>query len=124
MAVTHSTNARNVMADAVLALLDVDGPGSLEFQTSASAEVATCVFSATAFGAASGGTAIANAIANGTNATGGDVTKFAMKDGNGVEVILGSVTTVGGGGDIELSSLNIGPGDTVSVTSLSYTAAP
>lgn len=122
MAITHSTAARDVIVDAVLALLDVDGPGFVEFQTSGAAEVATLTFSATAFGASSAGTATANAIAPDTNATGGDVAQFELQDGNGVGVIFGDVTVTGDGGDIELSSLNIGPGDTVAITSLTYTA--
>lgn len=119
MAITHSTTGRNTMADAVLAL--VDG-GNLEFQTSGSVEVATLALSATAFGAASSGTATANSISPDTSATGGTIAKFELQTSGGTGVVFGSVTAVGGGGDIEITSLSIGAGDTVSVTSLDYTA--
>jgi hypothetical protein len=112
------------MADALLALLDVGGTGTLEFQTSGGVEVATCTLSATAFGAASNGVATANAITNDSNATGGTVAQFEMKNNAGAVVISGSVTVTGGGGDIELSSVVVAPGDAVAVTSLQYTAAP
>lgn len=121
MAVTHSNAARSVIADALLALLN---SGNLEFQTSADAEVATCALSATAFQAAVNGVATANAISNDTNATGGTIAKFVLKNSSNVGVIFGSVTATGGGGDVEISSLAISAGDAVSVTSLTYTAAP
>lgn len=124
MAVTHSNAARSVMADAVLALLNDGGAGTLEFQTAGGAEVATCTFTDPAFGAAVNGVATANAVANDTNATGGTVAQFEMQNNAGTGVIFGSVTVVGSGGDIELSSLVVGVGDTVAVTSLQYTAAP
>jgi len=107
------------MADALLALLD---SGSLEFQTSAGAEVATLSLSATAFASASSGTAAANSISPDTSATGGTIAKFELQDSGGTGVVFGSVTATSGGGDIEMSSLVIGAGDTVSVTSLDYTA--
>lgn len=119
MAITHSAAGRNTMADAVLALVD---NGKLEFQTSAGAEVATLDLSATAFQAADDGVAEANSITPDTDATGGTIAQFELQDSGGTAVIFGAVTVVGGGGDIEMSSANIGAGDTVSVTSLEYTA--
>jgi dTDP-4-amino-4,6-dideoxygalactose transaminase len=78
--------------------------------------------SATAFGNAAAGVATANAISSDTNAAGGVVTKFELRDKSGVAVILGSVGT--SGQDINLSSTTIGVGDTVTVSSLTYTAMP
>jgi hypothetical protein len=124
MAVTHSTAARDAAANAVVDLLDVSGPGDLRFLTSGDAEVATLTLSNPAFGASSSGTATASAITSDTNATGGTVAKFDLRNGTGTSHILGSVTATSGGGDIELSSLSVGSGDTVSVTSLTYSAAP
>ena len=122
MAVTLSTAARNAAADATVDLLDAGaGPGTLVFLTSADAEVATLTFSDPAFGAAASGVATANSITPDTNATGGSITKAELRDSNAVVVFTMSVTATGGGGDITLSSLNIGAGDTVSVTSLTVT---
>jgi len=125
MALVHVTAVRNTLTDAVVDAIDVGAGsnGTLEFQTSGDVEVATLNFAATAFGAASGGTATAAAIADDTNATGGTIAKFVIKDADGSEVYRGTVTATSGGGDIELSSLAITAGDTVSLTSLTYSAS-
>ncbi len=120
MAVTHVAALRDTLCNAAVDAIDNGGTGTLEFVTSGDVEVATCTFSATAFGASSGGTATASAITDDTNATGGTVAKFQIKDGVGTAIIFGNVQT--SGGDINLSSLSVGAGDTVSVSSLTYTA--
>lgn len=121
MAVTHPTTVRNGLADYVVDLIDAGaGAGTLEFQTSGNVEVATLTFSDPAFGAATGGTATASAITSDTSATGGTVAKFAVKDSNGNPVFYGAVGT--SGSDINLSSLAVGAGDTVSISSLTYSA--
>lgn len=120
MAVTHVTSTRNTIADAVVDLIDAGGAGTLEFQTSGDVEVATLTFSATAFGAASSGTATAASITDDTSATGGTVTKFVIKSGAGTTLLSGSAGT--SGTDIILSSATIGSGDTVSCSSLTYSA--
>lgn len=123
MAVTHATAIRNTIADAVVDAIDAGvGDGTLELQTSGAVEVATLTFSATAFGAASSGVATAAAITDDTSATGGTITQFQIKDGSGTVIISGSVSASGGGGDIVISSTSIGAGDTVSASSLTYTA--
>jgi len=83
--------------------------------------VATLVFSNPAFGAASGPTATANAIADDTSATGGTVSKFKIVNGSAADAGFAGAVAVSGS-DINLTSLSIGAGDTVSVTSLTYTA--
>lgn len=121
MAVTHPTTVRNGLADYVVDLIDAGaGAGTLEFQTSGNVEVATLTFSDPAFGAATGGTATASAITSDTSATGGTVAKFVVKDSNGNPVFYGAVGT--SGSDINLSSLAVGVGDTVSISSLTYSA--
>lgn len=118
--VTHPTGVRNTLADTVVDLIDVSGPGALEIQAAGGAEVATLAFGNPAFGAATGGTATANPISNDTNATGGTAAQFEANDGADAQVFLGSVGT--SGEDINLSSVTIGAGDTVSISSLTYTA--
>jgi len=122
MAVTHEVAVRNAMADAAVDLLDVGAGanGTLEFHTAGDVEVATLALSATAFGAAAAGVATASAISDDTNATGGTTTKAVFKDQDGNAVINCSVGT--SGEDINLSSNVISAGDTVRVTSLTYTA--
>ena len=121
MAVTHPTTIRDTIANAVVDSIDTGGAGSLIFQTSGDVEVATLTFSATAFGASSSGTATASTITADSSATGGVVAKFKIQNGSAADAgFAGAVST--SGSDINLSSLTVGAGDTVSVTSLTYTA--
>lgn len=123
MAVTHASALRDVLCNAAVDSIDNGAAaGTLEFQTVASAEVATLTFSDPAYGAASSGTATASAITSDTSATGGTITKAVQQDSDGNDKILCSVTATGGGGDIELSSVVVSAGQTVSVSSLTYTA--
>jgi len=125
MAVTHVVAVRNAVANAVVDLIDGgsgDANGDLVYMTSGDAEVATLALSSTAFGASSSGTATAASISDDSSATGGTIAKFKLQDKGNSEVLRGSVTATSGGGDIELSSLVIGSGDTVSTSSLTYTA--
>ena len=117
MAVTHNTATRNGIADYVVDQLD---GGTLELQTSGDVEVATLTFGTPAFGAAASGIATANAITDDTSATGGTVAKAALKTSGASSIVLCAVGT--SGSDINLSSLTVGVGDTVSITSLTYAA--
>lgn len=122
MTVILTTTARNAACDAVVDLIDVgttDANGDLVIMTSADAQVALLAFSNPAFGSAVTGVATANAIANDTNATGGTAAKFMFRNRNNVEVLRGDVGT--SGSDLNLSSLNIGAGDTISVSSFTVT---
>jgi len=120
VAVTHSSATRNAIADAVLAEIDIDvGAGNLEFQTGGSVEVATLPLSDPA-GTVSGAVLTFNAITSDTSATGGTVAQFELQSNGGGARVLGNVLT--SGGDINLSSLSVGAGDTVSMSSLTYTA--
>lgn len=125
MAVTHPTAVRNGIADFVVDQLDEGTPpGLLVFQTSGGSTVATLTLANPAFGAASSGTATAGAIVSDTNAAGGTTTKAELRNAAGTAKILCSVTATGGGGDITLSSAIISAGQTVSMSSLTYTATP
>jgi hypothetical protein len=122
MAVTHPTAVRTIIADAVTATIGTSG--LLVYQTAGSSEVATLPLSATAFGAASSGVSTANAITSDTSATGGTIAKAELQTSGGVAKILCSVTATGGGGDIQLSSVIVSAGQTVSTSVLTYTAPP
>ena len=126
MAVTHPTAVRQGVCNFVVDQLDEGTPpGNLVFRTSGDVEVATCPFSATAFGAADGSAiATAAAITSDTSATGGTIAKATLENAAGTAKINCSVTATGGGGDIELSSVVVSAGQTVSVSALTYTAMP
>lgn len=130
MAVTHETTVRSGIADYVVDLLDAGTTVTypfIEFKTSAgtsavtNGEVAHCDFTgATAFGAASSGVATAGTIADDTSAAGGTTTKAYFYDQDNTPLFSCSVGT--SGEDINLSNNVISAGQTVSVTSLTYTA--
>ena len=125
MAVTHTTAVRNGIADYVVDLCEVGGTGNLVIRATGTAaspgtEIATLPFSATAFGAAVAGVATANAITSDTNATGGTAATATLEGGGGAVAAHCAVGT--SGSDINLSSVTIGAGATVSMSSLTYTA--
>jgi len=125
MAVTHPTAIRTLVADLVVDQLDLNTPPARLFLlTAGSVEVASLTMSNPAFGAASAAVATAAAITSDTNADGGTTTKAELRQGGGTVVILCSVTATGGGGDIQLSSVVISAGQTVSISALTYTAMP
>ena len=118
MALTHSTTARNAMADAVVDLLD---GGTLVLQTSGDGEVATLTFGTPAFGAAANGTASSNAITQDSSATGGTVAKFKLVTSGAADLVFGNVQT--SGGDLNMSTLVINPGDIITCTGgITYSA--
>ncbi len=125
MSITLSTAARNAAADAVVDLIDAGASaGTIELKSAPSAvsgtsEVATLTFSDPAFGAAANGTATASAITSDTDATGGTASDFTVFDSDSNPVFQGTVGT--SGADLNLSSVGIGAGDTVSVSSFTYT---
>ncbi len=127
MAVTHPTAVRNEVCDLI-----VDGlnSGKIFIQESDDSEVATLTFGATAFddaGAAGGnaaGVATANAITADSSAAGGTAAKGELRESDDTPRALFSVTVTGGGGDMEMSSVSVGGGATVSCSALTYEAMP
>lgn len=126
MAVTHSTAARNAATDAVTALIGTSG--NLVFRLSGTVgapgtAVATLPLSADAFGDSASGTATANAITSDTNATGNAsaVAAATLETSAGTVVIHCAVGA--SGSDINMTNgLTVANGDTVSCSSLTYTA--
>ncbi len=128
MAVTHPVAFRNTVADLVDSTLST--AAKLVFRLSGTAAspgtaVATLSFGNPAFGAASSGTITANSITSDTNATGNAsaVATATLETGGGTVIVHCAVAA--SGSDINLSGgLTVGAGDTVSCSSLTYTAMP
>lgn len=127
MALTHSTTARDAATNAVVDLLD--GAGSqLVFRVGGTlgapgTAAATLTFATPAFGASSSGTATAGTITSDTNATGNasPVDKASLQTSGATIHIYCDVAA--SGSDINMTGgLTIGAGDTVSCSSLTYTA--
>jgi hypothetical protein len=122
-AVTHSTASRDAATNAVVDQLD--GAGSeLAFRISAAGAIAaTLVMATPAFGASSAGTATAGAIASDPNAAGNasPVSHATLQTSGGTVAITCQVAA--SGSDIDFSNgLTVASGDTVSCSSLTYTA--
>lgn len=128
MAVTHSTAFRNTVADAHTTALGTSP--KLKFRLagtvgSPGTAVATLTLSATPFGAASGGTATANSITSDTSATGNASPVATATLETSAGTVVSHCAVAASGSDINLSGgLTIGAGDTVSCSSLTYTAMP
>lgn len=126
MAVTHTTTFRNQVADLIGDSCD---SGKLVFRITGSTAnapataVATLTLNAAAFPAASSGFITAAAITSDTNAVGGVIAFATIQNSADVIKAHCSVAAVSGG-DINVSSggLTVTAGDTVSCSSLTYTA--
>ena len=124
----HPTLIRNLISDTVVDQVDAGGSaGQLIFyESNGGTALATLTFSTTAFGAAGAavaGRADAAAITANTDTLANTVTWFEVVDSNGNTIFEGDVTSDDvGTGSIQLSSTTLGTGDTVSVSSLTYTA--
>lgn len=124
MAVTHPSSMRNLIADQVTAQCDVGTTkAQLLFKDSGSTTVCILTFSSSAFDVAAAGVAVANTIADGNSTIAGTVTIGLIRSATEFNTVLScSITSTGGGGDIELSSNVISSGQTISMTALQYAA--
>lgn len=118
MALVLGTAARNAAANAVTALLN---GGNIQFLTAGDVQIASVGLANPAFAGADNGQAAANTLTADTNTAAGTVTKFAARNSSNVSIFTGTVVATGGTGDIVLSSTSFGAGDTLSLTSLTYT---
>lgn len=127
MALTHAQAAKEDSTDAVVDLVDVgstDASGDHVFMTSGDVEVATIVLDIPAYGAAdsSGEAALLGTPLEDSSATGGTIALFKQQDRDNTEILRGVVTTGGGGGDIEMTSVVIVATEAVELTDLTYQA--
>lgn len=129
MALELATAVRNAACDAIVDAIDAGGAGTIQIRTGAQPAspndaasgtlLATLTFSATAFGAASSGTATANAITSDTNVdatgtagyarilSGGGSTIADMDIGEGAGTLSFDETAFVAGGTAAISSLTI-----------------
>ena len=125
MAVTFSVAIKNERADALTAKVDVGSTntyGQLWFMDASDNVLSKHDMSDPAFGAAASGACVADTIASANGLLTGAATKFSIVDKDETEVYRGTVTAVGGGGDLEssTSSTQITASENVDVSSLTY----
>lgn len=127
-----STAARNAACNAIVDLVDAGGAGTCEVRTGAPPAtpatadsgtlLGTCTFSATAFGAASNGTATAAAITSDTNAdASGDAGHFRVKDGGGNVIFQGTAGVSGDTPDMVFDNKSIVAGGTIAISTFTVT---
>lgn len=127
MAVTHSTTARDAATNGVVDLLDPAG-SKLVFRLAGTiaapgAIVATLTCATPAFGASASGVAAAGAIASDTNAAGNASAVANASLQTSANTLHIHCAVAASGSDINLTNgLTIAAGDTVSCSSLTYTA--
>lgn len=97
-------------------------PANADASLGAATLLGTCGFSATAFGAASSGTATANAISNDSAADAtATATFFRVFESDGTTVVWqGTVSGPGGGGDLILTPAEVVAGVQIAITALTY----
>jgi len=124
MTINHGASTRNTLADATADAHDV-GSGTAVLQVRDASNVVLVEFPLPnpAFGAASSGTVAllgvpieVYAVATGT------ATNFVTRDRNGTQILSGTVTVTGGGGDLTVSSVTIASGQRVGINPFSYSA--
>lgn len=122
MSITLSAAARNAKVNAVTAL--VNG-GRIRFLTAGDSVVAEIQLDTPAFTTASGGVAEIRGAPLSDEFTGaGTVAKFSIESSAPAVVVSGTVTGLGGGGDIELSDTVFESGDRLVLAALTYTQPP
>lgn len=124
MGLRLSVGARNAAGDAITALLNAGGAGTIEVRTGAQPTdpgtavtgtlLVTFTLSATAFAAFVSGTGNLNSVASAVAAATGTAGWFRMKNNAGTGVIDGTVGT--SGAELNLSTTSIVSGGTVSIT--------
>jgi hypothetical protein len=108
---TAAAVTRNAAVDAVTAL---HNSGKIKLHASNHAVVATLTFGATAFAGASTGSAAANAITADSNAAGGTVDHAHLTKSD--DTVTLDLSCGVGSGEVQLTSLTVGAGDTVSMS--------
>ena len=124
MGMTVSTAGRNAMVDALVDLLDGgsgDATGDLVVTNSSDSIIATCTFSATAFGSASAGTATAASITGDTNMTGGTAARWQARNKSNAEIFRGNVGVSGSGVEMIVSTTTFPAGGSLTISSFTVT---
>lgn len=123
MAIVLETPTRTALADALGGLIDTgttETGGKLVIETSADAEISLHRFSNPFDGGASSGViTMSDAPKDDTSASAGTAAQFSIYDRDDTKILEGVVAVTGE--DLDLSSLAVGAGDTVSLTSFSLT---
>lgn len=125
MAVITSAVAKQASTDAVTDLLDAETPFGKLVLKAGSTTLVTLELSKPSFTlAVPSGEATANPITAANAVADGSADGFELQDGAGLIILSGTVTITGGGGDIELTNVDILIGQLISINTLTYNSEP
>lgn len=126
MAIVHETAVRDDLSDNVNVAVNV-GTAKLGGDLTLKADATTVVmilFDDPAFGVSSSGTiTLLGVPLSGTSNNAGTVNTFLLRNRDNTTIISGSVTQTSDGGDIELDNNVVNSGQTVQITSLTYSSS-
>ena len=125
MSLTHATAVRNALADLIDSLVNTGaGTAVLEILDGATV-LASFDLENPAFGAASSGTITlaGTTLSDASADNSGTADGFQVKDRDGTVIFSGTVTGSGGGGDVEADNTSITAGQSVDLTSFTYSAS-
>lgn len=128
MAITHASGVRNSLANVVGDAHDVGTGGDAVLQLrDSSTVIVTFDLGDPAFdtapATATGTIALQGTPIEATAGEDGEVDNFVTRDKDAAQVLAGSVTAIGMGGDIEVTNVNIANGQDCELESLTYEAA-
>ena len=124
MALTHSTTARNALADQIDTLVNAGaGTAKMRIKTSADAVLVEFSLQNPSFAAPSNGQiTLTGTPISATAAASGTASKFDILDRDGNFVLDGTVGT--SNADAIIDNTSISSGQTVNLNSMTYTASP
>jgi len=123
MSVLKSTVAKNAACNAVVDLIDTGSLrpyGTLNILTADSTVLSALRLTNPSFSNAVDGTATASTIYDNTSFIDGTAAFFGFYNRDSTYIWGGNITTVGGGGIMELNALSIPQDATFSITSVKY----
>ncbi len=122
MALTHSTAARNALADAITAKVDTGtGTATVKIKDSGGVVLVTLNLPSPSFGAASNGVITLNGVPiTATASAGGTAASFEIYARDGSLVLTGTVGT--SGADMTVDNTSIASGQEFKLNSMTWTA--
>jgi hypothetical protein len=118
-----ASDTRDAIAELIRDMLDADtSPGNAVFETSLSAEIATCPLSNPCAGDATSGTITFNTITSDTNANAGTIAWVSFYDGTpSASLVIKASIADDSSAELEIGNLVVTGGSTVGISSLSLT---
>jgi hypothetical protein len=123
-AITHPAAVRDTLAKKLLGQIDSANYAKVVLLTSGDAPLDSVTLQNPAFTQSGATLTLIGGPISSTAVGDGTIAKFILKTANGRTIFAGSVTATGGGGDLTVDNTSVVVGQTVNLTSLTYTIMP